>query len=86
MSDAALWLVVCGALVVCVGATVAAERRALCDLSSKLQPVKWHASGFQPCRADVDLCDNETVFCENDTVTGVFAAAFSFFPGLRCAV
>lgn len=85
MSDAALWLLaaVCGALAVCGRASVAAEQRALCDLSSRLQPVTWHAAGYQPCRADVDLCDNITVICENDTVTKLFAAACFFCFALR---
>ena len=44
------------------------ERDALCDIWKNLRPADWEASGFQPCRTDVAICDRfeNTVNCSRD--------------------
>ena len=56
-----------------VASQTANERAALCQIWINLKPSAWVEAGFEPCRTDVDICEEDrTVKCKNGHVNIMF--------------
>ena len=71
-----LWTAVFAALLCAfeVEADQASERAALCEFWKHLKPKAWVDAGFEPCRTDVDICqEGRTVNCnDNHLIDSMF--------------